>query len=92
MSGEPLLDWQVELMPYYEAVFIYGFGICESCSVEVAFESKHPKFSDGWWFDEARAMKQHGWVVPKLQTVYCGTCSIEQGVKHNPNAYELKFL
>lgn len=92
MTSEPLLEWQVELMPYFETVFIYAFGFCESCSVEVSFESEHPKFSDGWWFDEASAMKKQGWVVPKMLTVFCGTCAKEKNIKHDPNAYELRSL
>jgi len=89
MNKKPLLEWQIELMPYYETVFIYGFGICESCSGEALFESVHAKFSDGWWFDEARAMKDQGWVVPRVQVAYCATCASALKLEHDPNAYEI---
>jgi len=44
--GKPLEDWQIELMPYFEFVYIYTFSICENCSESVAFSSNHEKFTD----------------------------------------------
>ena len=92
MSSKPLLEWQVELMPYYETVFIYSCSICESCTAEVSFESDHTQYSEGWWFDEARAMKEQGWVVPRVLVTYCEACAREQNIKHDPDAYELRSL
>ncbi len=92
MNRQPPKDWQVELMPYFEVAFIYGFGICESCAADVSFNSPHPKFTDEWWFDEAKAMKDQGWVVPKVQSAYCAKCAKEKNVKHNPKAYDLTSL
>jgi len=90
--GKPLEDWQIELMPYFEFVYIYTFSICENCSESVAFSSNHEKFTDKWWFDEARAMKAEGWVAPETLQVFCSACANGLGVRHNPNAYSLTEL
>ncbi len=64
-----------ELRPLFEVCFILGFGICQSCGREQPFTSSHPQFSDEWWVDEARAMYQAGWVVPREQEAYCPECA-----------------
>jgi len=89
---KPLENWQVELMPYYEFVFIYGVSLCENCADSVIFSSNHPQYSDGWWFDEARAMKSKGWVVPETLHAFCQSCAKEHNVSHNPKAYTLTEL
>jgi hypothetical protein len=69
------------LRPYFEVCFIFGFGICDGCSREEPFVSHHPQFSDGWWLDEAKAMKDAGWVIPKEQVAYCPQCASQRGCK-----------
>ena len=92
MNSEPLQDWQIELMPYFEVAFVYGFAFCESCTKSVSFKSEYSKFSDGWWFDEAKAMKKQGWVVPETQSAFCANCAKKQNIKHNPRAYDFSSL
>ena len=92
MNSQPIQNWQVELMPFFEVAFIYGFAFCESCAINVSFNSTKPEFSDGWWFDEANAMKEQGWVVPEVQSAFCKKCAKEQNLKHNPKAYDLTSL
>jgi len=90
--SKPLEEWQVELMPYFEFVYIHAFSICENCSASASFSSLHKKYSDDWWFDEARAMKAQAWVVPETLHTFCGACAKTLGVAHNPNAYSLSEL
>ena len=92
VTRKPIEDWQRELMPYFEMVFIYGSSFCEDCSNEVEFNSGHKKYSDGWWFDEAKAMKKAGWVIPQTKIAYCKECADAKNLKHNPNAYDLTSL
>ena len=92
VARKPIEEWQKELMPYFEMVFIYGFSFCEDCSNEVKFDSEHKQFSDGWWFDEAKAMKKAGWVIPQKQVAYCKACAISKNLKHDPSAYDLTEL
>jgi len=92
MTRSPIKEWQKELMPYFEVAFIYGFAFCEECTNDVEFSSEFKQFSDGWWFDEAKAMKKAGWVVPETQVAYCKSCAESKNIKHNPNAYDLTSL
>ena len=92
MTSKPLEEWQIELMPYFEFVWIHSCSICEGCSESVEFESKYERFSDGYWFDEAKAMKKVGWVVPNTSEVYCKKCADVKRIKHNPKAYALTEL
>jgi hypothetical protein len=65
----------LELQPYFEVCFILGFGICSSCRSVVQFQSQHPRFSDGYWLDEAKAMMAAKWTVPEPQRALCSQCS-----------------
>lgn len=64
-----------ELEPYFNVCFILGFGICSGCGREQPFTSNHPQFSDGWWLDEARAMRDAGWSVLEAEKAFCASCS-----------------
>jgi len=72
MSGGEVPD---DLLPFYDTCLIYGFGMCDGCGREQPFDSRHLKFSDGWWLDEARAMKAAGWVVPEPLQALCPECA-----------------
>lgn len=80
-----------ELAPYFENCFLLGFSICTECGESVAFNSKHKKFSDDYWLDEAAAMKENGWVVPVIQEPYCKSCAKKLKFKHNPEAFEVNL-
>jgi hypothetical protein len=70
-----------ELRPYFDVCFILGFGLCSSCGREQPFTSNHPPFSDSWWLDEARAMHDAGWSVPKPEEALCASCSKQPPAK-----------
>jgi hypothetical protein len=63
------------LAPYFEVCFILGFGICAGCGREQDFASAHPQFSDAYWLDEAGAMYNAGWIVPRPLDAYCPECA-----------------
>ena len=67
-----------DLQPYFDVCFILGFGICSGCGREQPFTSHHPQFSDGWWLDEARAMRDAGWSVLEAGEAFCASCSRHQ--------------
>ena len=72
-----------DLRPYYDGCFILGAGICDGCHRQQPFDSTHPEFSVGWWVDEARAMKEAGWVVPDPTDpleVFCPECAARPGM------------
>jgi hypothetical protein len=69
------MEVPTELAPYFEVCFILGFGICDRCGREQPFESTHPKFSDERWLDEARAMRDAGWVLQEPLVATCPECA-----------------
>jgi hypothetical protein len=83
VKGGLLASWDddipEELRPLFEVCFILGWGICSSCGREEPFESIHKEFSDEWWIDESRAMKNAGWIVVREQETLCPECASRPG-------------
>jgi hypothetical protein len=68
-------DIPADLKPFFVACFILFFGICDRCWREEDFESEWPQFSDAYWLDEARALRDAGWIVEApLVTPFIHNC------------------
>ena len=76
-----------ELEAYFETSFIMCFGICDYCNEEIEFVSKAVMYSDEYYLDQAKAMKDQGWIIPKLHESACKECHINKKLKHDPNAH-----
>jgi len=83
---------QIELMPYFENVYLFCFAFCDECGENLDCTSKAKEYSDEYWMDYAKQMKDAGWVIKDIENSFCATCAESKNIKHNPKAYTLKSL
>lgn len=77
----------LDLRPYLESTYIFGFPICHYCGVEPPVASDAVKHSDQWYLDAAVAMKTEQWVIPVVQSAACPSCATARNLHHNAAAF-----
>jgi len=76
------VDITPELEPFFDFTLINCFPLCSYCEVEQEFESCATPYSDAWYLDMARAIRDAKWVIPKRQEAACPSCAAERGLAH----------
>jgi len=75
------IEAEPSVKPFYDFTFLLcGMVFCWDCRTELPYRSDLPVDSDERWYDQARVMRDAGWVSRlRAFAAFCPSCAAKRG-------------